>query len=184
MNIQSAVLAIAVAVGWSASSTDASESPYSLSITFIGWTNSLGATADIQRKFDIANGPRISAPPGDWAILAVTNHGKDHLHFDSVAVEYERSEGQWLGIMPKQWPGLHGVGLRPGAGVTTYLLCPEQVPHESRWRVRYVCDIDRDPSQHPLKGRLEHGQSVVAPELMVSPVLPPVPNPGESISRK
>jgi hypothetical protein len=168
-NLQIAVVSIAIALGWSISSTGASE-PHSLAITFIGWTNNLGASAEAQAKFDKVNGPRINLPIGDWAILAITNHGSQFLRFDSIVAEYELSEGRWIEVKPKQWPGLHGGAWMPGTGSISYLLCPREVPRTAQWRVRYLCDVDRHPERSPLdKMRFE----VVAPAMMLTPVLPP-----------
>jgi len=169
-NLQIAFLSLAIAIGWSGSSTGASESPYSLTINFLGWTNAFGATAAVQAKFAKLNGPHIEAPNGDWAILAITNHGTQYLRFDSVAAEYEAGPERWIEVKPKQWPGLHGSSWMPGTGSIVYLLCPNEVPHKARWRVRYTSDVDRQPSKSPL---VRAGFEVVHPILRVSPALPP-----------
>ncbi len=104
-NLYTTFLSIAAAVGSSVSSMGQQETPYSLTVTFIGWTNSTGAGADIQAKFTKVNGPRIISPTGDWAMLAITNHDTEFLRFDSISAEYQLSHVPGLQSHRNSGPG-------------------------------------------------------------------------------
>lgn len=151
---------------------------YPLSITFVGWTNSFALTVKWNEMLwnkpcpgmPERHPPRVGAPPGDYAILTITNHGEQFLRFDSVGVEYELN-GAWVNVNLKNWPGLHGTGW-----ITTqsdvHLQCPAEVPCNAPWRVRYTCDLDPDPTLSANEAR----PAPVAPVLMVTPILPARPH--------
>jgi hypothetical protein len=147
--------------------------PHPLSITFVRYADSAAVTAEWNERRRNSRGSgtpapypvRIEALPGDYAILTITNHGGQFLRFDSVGVEFELN-GAWVSVNPDKWWGLHGKGWITQSEV--YLRCPAEVPRNARWRVRYVCDVDPDPTRPPHEVRADP----VAPVLMVSPVLP------------
>ncbi len=60
----------------------------------------------------------------------------------------------------------------PGRGSLIHLFCPNEVPRNAVWRVRYLCDVDRHPHRSHLD-KLRLGVEVVAPAVMLTPVLPP-----------
>jgi hypothetical protein len=143
---------------------------YPLSITFVGWTSSFALTSKWNER--LRGEPRsgmpghcptpVGAPPGDYAILTITNQGQQFLRFDSVGVEFELN-GAWANVNPKNWWGLHGTGWISTRS-DVHLLCPAEVPCNARWRIRYTCDVDPDPSRSPH----EPSPGLVAPVLMVS----------------
>ena len=148
--------------------------PYPLSITFVGWASSLALTAERNEwlRSDPSSGMPGHKPtllteelPGDYAILTITNHGEQFLRFDSVGAECELN-GAWVSVNPDKWWGLHARAWKTGRVV--YLRCPAGVPRNARWRFRYVCDVDPDPTRPVDEARPDP----VAPVLMVSPVLP------------